>query len=145
MGSYSVLNIALSCLVCLFADLFNKLKSQVPIAYYCPLILFCILFVIVFRNSGIRYPASWTLRGSPSSLLPSSGIQLPVGPGQGRNSRGSSPQEIVDNQCIQLERLHDKVSDSNKRIPNLFKIPKFHKRPYRSLLVLATPLLKDSL
>ena len=34
--------------------------------------------------------------------------------------RGSSPQEIVDNQCIQLERLHDKVSDSNKRIPKLF-------------------------
>ena len=45
--------------------------------------------------------------------------------------RGSSPQEIVDNQCIQLERLHNKVSDSNKRIPKLFMIPKFHKRPYR--------------
>ena len=44
--------------------------------------------------------------------------------------RGSSPQEIVDNQCMQLERLHDKVSDSNKRIPKLF-IPKFHKRPYK--------------
>ena len=44
--------------------------------------------------------------------------------------RGSSPQEIVDNQCIQLERLH-KVSDSNKRIPKLFMIPKFHKRPYK--------------
>ena len=27
--------------------------------------------------------------------------------------KGSSPQEIVDNQCVQLERLHDKVSDSN--------------------------------
>ena len=27
--------------------------------------------------------------------------------------RGSSPQEIEDNQCMQLERLHDKVSDSN--------------------------------
>ena len=38
--------------------------------------------------------------------------------------------EIVDNQCMQLERLHDKVSDSNKRIPKLF-IPKFHKRPYK--------------
>ena len=45
--------------------------------------------------------------------------------------RGSSPQEIVDNQCIQLERLHDKVSDSNKRIPKLFMMPKFHKRPYK--------------
>ena len=41
--------------------------------------------------------------------------------------RGSSPQEIVDNQCMQLEQLHD-VSDSNKRIPKLFMIPKFHKR-----------------
>ena len=29
---------------------------------------------------------------------------------------------------MQLERLHDKVSDSNKRIPKLFMIPKFHKR-----------------
>ena len=38
--------------------------------------------------------------------------------------------EIVDNQCLQLERLHDKVSDGNKRIPKLFMIPKFHKRPY---------------
>ena len=45
--------------------------------------------------------------------------------------RGSSPQEIVDNQCIQLERLHDKVSDSDKRIPKLFMMPKFHKRPYK--------------
>ena len=45
--------------------------------------------------------------------------------------RGSSPQEIVYNQCMQLERLHDKVSDSNKRIPKLFMIPKFHKRPYK--------------
>ena len=40
----------------------------------------------------------------------------------------SSPQEIVDNQCIQLKRSH-KVSESNKRIPKLFMIPKFHKRP----------------
>ena len=45
--------------------------------------------------------------------------------------RGSSPQEIVDNQCMQLERLHDKVSDSNKRFPKLFMISKFHKRPYK--------------
>ena len=45
--------------------------------------------------------------------------------------RDSSPQEIVDNQCMQLERFHDKVSDSNKRIPKLFMIPKFHKRPYK--------------
>ena len=45
--------------------------------------------------------------------------------------RGSSPQEIVDNQCMQLEQLHDKVSDSNKRIPKLFMLPKFHKRPYK--------------
>ena len=45
--------------------------------------------------------------------------------------RGSSSQEIVDTQCIQLERFYDKVSDSNKRIPKLFMIPKFHKRPYK--------------
>ena len=45
--------------------------------------------------------------------------------------KGSSPQEIGDNQCIQLEQLHDKVSDSNKRTPKLFMIPKFHTRPYK--------------
>ena len=45
--------------------------------------------------------------------------------------RGSSPQEIIDNQCILAERLHDEVSDSNKRIPKLFMIPKFHKKPYK--------------
>ena len=44
---------------------------------------------------------------------------------------GSRPQEIVDNQCIQLEQLHDKVSDCNKRTPKLFMIPKFHKIPYK--------------
>ena len=38
---------------------------------------------------------------------------------------------VLDDQCMQLERLHDKVSDSNKRIPKLFMIPKFHKRPYK--------------
>ena len=42
---------------------------------------------------------------------------------------GCSPQEIVDNQCIQLEQLHGKVSHTNKRIPKLLTIPKFHKRP----------------
>ena len=30
---------------------------------------------------------------------------------------------------MQLERLHDKVSDNSKRIPKLFMIPKFYKRP----------------
>ena len=43
----------------------------------------------------------------------------------------SSPQEIVNDQCLQLEQLHGKVSESNKRIPKLFMIPKFHKRPYK--------------
>ena len=33
--------------------------------------------------------------------------------------------------CHMHEQLHDKVSDSNKRIPKLFMIPKFHKRPYK--------------
>ena len=43
---------------------------------------------------------------------------------------GSSLQEVIDNQCIQLEHLHDKVSES-ERIPKLFLILKFHERPYR--------------
>ena len=41
-----------------------------------------------FENSGIFATlTSWTLRGSPSSLLPNTGVHLPVGPGQGRNNR----------------------------------------------------------
>ena len=32
---------------------------------------------------------------------------------------------------MQLERLHDRVSDCNKRILKLFMVPKFHKRPYK--------------
>ena len=45
--------------------------------------------MLISGYSGIRCLASWTLRGSPSSLLPSSGVHLPVGPGQGRNIGGS--------------------------------------------------------
>ena len=41
------------------------------------------------NSRWIRYPASWTLRGSPSSLLPNTGVHLPVGPGQGRYIGGS--------------------------------------------------------
>ena len=44
--------------------------------------------------------------------------------------RNFSPQEVIDDQCAQLEHLHGKDSDSNKRIPKLFMLPKFHKRPY---------------
>ena len=43
----------------------------------------------------------------------------------------SSPQEVVDNQCHQLSNLHKVVEDNNKKIPKLFMIPKFHKRPYK--------------
>ena len=53
---------------------------------------------------------------------------------------GSSPQEIVDNQFIQLEQLHDKISENNKGNPKLFMIPKFMKDTINIdlLLVLAT-------
>ena len=44
---------------------------------------------------------------------------------------GCSPQEVVDNHCLHLAHLHDKVSESNKRIPILCMIPKFHKRPHK--------------
>ena len=40
-----------------------------------------------FEHSGIFASlTSWTLRGSPSSLLPNTGVHLPVGPGQGCNT-----------------------------------------------------------
>ena len=45
--------------------------------------------------------------------------------------RDSSPQEIVNNQCQQLENLHRVVSEKNRTIPKLYMIPKFHKRPYK--------------
>ena len=41
---------------------------------------------------------------------------------------GSSPQEIVNDQCLHLDRYHSKVAESDKRIPKLFMIPKFHKK-----------------
>ena len=43
----------------------------------------------------------------------------------------SSLREVVDNQCQQLEELHGSVSERNRKIPKLFMIPKFHKRPYK--------------
>ena len=44
---------------------------------------------------------------------------------------GSSPQEIINDQCLHLDRYHSKVAESDKRIPKLFMIPKFHKKPYK--------------
>lgn len=43
----------------------------------------------------------------------------------------SSPQEVLDNQCQQLENIHESVAENNRKIPKLFMIPKFHKRPYK--------------
>ena len=43
----------------------------------------------------------------------------------------STPQEVVENQCRQLYNLQGAVSENNKKIPKLFMIPKFHKRPYK--------------
>ena len=40
-------------------------------------------------------------------------------------------QEVIDNQCVQVEQFHSRVTVNNKRIPKLFMIPKFHKRPYK--------------
>ena len=39
--------------------------------------------------------------------------------------------EIIDEQCNNLERFHKRVDDNNKKIPKLFMNPKFHKRPYK--------------
>ena len=40
-------------------------------------------------------------------------------------------QEVIDSQCVQVEKFHGKVGDKNRIIPKLFMIPKFHKRPYK--------------
>ena len=50
-----------------------------------------------FWYSEIRCLASWTLRGSPSSLLPNTGVHLPVGPGQGRYIGGSGGISVSQN------------------------------------------------
>ena len=42
-----------------------------------------------------------------------------------------SSQVVIDDQCTQLEHLHSKVSYSNKRLPKMFMLPEFHKRPYK--------------
>ena len=64
--------------------------SFVPIAYYCPPhFALYIVVIVLLKFRDLRYPTSWTLRGSPSSLLPNTGVHLPVGPGQGRNIGGS--------------------------------------------------------
>ena len=42
-----------------------------------------------------------------------------------------SVEEIINEQCNNLETLHKKVRESNKNIPKLFMNPKFHKRPYK--------------
>ena len=40
-------------------------------------------------------------------------------------------EEIINEQCNNLETVHKKVRESNKNIPKLFMNPKFHKRPYK--------------
>ena len=61
--------------------------SFVTIAYYCSSSCFVLWSDCPFEHSGIFATlTSWTLRGSPSSLLPNTGVHLPVGPGQGRNT-----------------------------------------------------------
>ena len=45
-----------------------------------------IVVIVLLKFGDLRYPTSWTVRGSPSSLLPNTGVHLPVGPGQGRNT-----------------------------------------------------------
>ena len=56
--------------------------------------------VIQFDIQVFASQTSWTLRGSPSSLLPNTGVHLPIGPGQGRynhheGSRKSNPYDIT--------------------------------------------------
>ena len=60
--------------------------SFVTIACYCSSSCFVLWSDCPFEHSGIFATLTpWTLRGSPSSLLPNTGVHLPVGPGQGRN------------------------------------------------------------
>ena len=42
-----------------------------------------------------------------------------------------SVEDIIEEQCISLERIHKKVNVNNRNIPKLFMNPKFHKRPYK--------------
>ena len=42
-----------------------------------------------------------------------------------------SVQDIINNQCQQLEQFHKEVKDDNRNIPKLYMNPKFHKRPYK--------------
>ena len=43
----------------------------------------------------------------------------------------TSMEEIIEEQCDNLERFHKQINVNNRKIPKLFMNPKFHKRPYK--------------